>query len=103
MSQKKHKKRHHSAAVTAKRQAEQEKLADEIDRSKKRMNPTARLLLWGDLVYLAVIVLLDRNGLLSNLAGSVATIIGLILLLLALWFQFGKKDGGGRTPGGLRR
>ena len=103
MSQKKHKKRHHNATVTAKRQAEQEKLADEIDRSKKRMNPTARLLLWGDLVYLAIIVLLDRNGLLSNLVGSVATIIGLILLLLALWFQFGKKNGGGRTPGGLRR
>lgn len=99
MSQKKHKKRHHSAAVTAKRQAEQEKLADEIDRSKKRMNPTARMLLWGDLVYLAVISLLDRSALLSETAGSIATIIGLILLLLALWFQFGKK-GGGRSGGG---
>ena len=49
MSKKKYKKRHHSATVTAKRQLEQERIADEKDRSRKRMNPVARNILLADL------------------------------------------------------
>ena len=51
MSQKKYKKRKHSATVNAKRQAEQERIADEKDRARKRMDPTARTLLLVDLVF----------------------------------------------------
>ena len=95
MANKKNKKRQHSRTVELKRQQEQAKLADEKDRAKKRMDPTARMLLYGDLVFLAIFSLLDYRGLISELAGGVCTIIGIILLLAALWFQFGNKAGKG--------
>lgn len=95
MANKKSKKRQHSRTVDLKRQQEQERLADEKDRAKKRLDPTARMLLYGDLVFLAIISLLDYNSMLSELAGGVCTIIGVILLLAALWFQFGNKAGKG--------
>ena len=96
MSQKKYKKRKHSP-VTAKRQAEQERIADEKDRARKRMDPTARSLLLIDLVFLAVISILDINQMLPPMLNAIATIVGVILLIAALWFQFGKKDKWGRS------
>lgn len=97
MSQKKYKKRKHSPTVTAKRQAEQERIADEKDRARKRMDPTARALLLIDLVFLAAISLLDVNQMLPPMLNAIATIVGVILLIAALWFQFGKKDKWGRS------
>ena len=96
MSQKKYKKRKHSPTVTAKRQAEQERIADEKDRARKRMNPTARTLLLFNLVFLAIVSILDINQLISPLINGIACAIALILLVAALWFQFGKKDPWGR-------
>lgn len=96
---KKNKKRQHSRTVDLKRQLEQEKLADAKDRAKKRLDPTARLLLYGDLVFLAVASLLSASGLLADMVDVLCTVIGVILLLLALWFQFRPKDGGfGKGP-----
>ena len=95
MASKKNKKRQHSRTVELKRQQEQEKLADEKDRAKKRLDPTARALLYGDLVFLALVSLLEYKGLISEPAESLCTVIGVILLLIALWFQFGKKAGKG--------
>ena len=97
MSQKKYKKRKHSPTVTAKRQAEQERIADEKDRARKRMDPTARSLLLIDLVFLAVISILDINQMLPPMLNAIATIVGVILLIAALWFQFRKKDKWGRS------
>ena len=97
MSQKKYKKRKHSVTVTAKRQAEQERIADEKDRARKRMDPTARTLLLGDLVFLAAVSLLDANGMVSGPVFAISTIIGIVLLVAALWFQFRKKDQWGRS------
>ena len=91
MASKKNKKRQHSRTVDLKRQQEQEKLAEEKERSKQRLDPTARMLLYGDLVFLAIISLLDYRDLISDLAGGLCTIVGIILLLAALWFQFGNK------------
>ncbi|WP_251318325.1 hypothetical protein [Flintibacter muris] len=98
MAAKKNKRRQHSRTVELKRQQEQEKLADAKDRAKKRMDPTARLLLYGDLVFLALFSLLEYQGLVSELVGAMGTIIGVILLIVALWFQFGKGKGGGSGP-----
>lgn len=99
MAQKKNRKRSHSRTVELKRQMEQEKLADEKDRAKKRMDPTARALLYGDLIFLALSSLLYANGLLSDFASGLCTIAGVILLLIALWIQFGPKGGGfGKGP-----
>lgn len=94
MAGKKGKKRQRSRTVELKRQVELEKLADEKDRNKKRLDPTARVLLYGDLVFLAVISILDINKLISDLANGICTVIGGGLLILALWFQFRPKDGG---------
>lgn len=95
MASKKNKKRQHSRTVELKRQQEQVKLADEKDRAKKRMDPTARALLYGDLVFLAILSILESQGLVSELVGGVCTVIGIVLLLAALWFQFGNKAGKG--------
>ena len=91
MANKKNKKRQHSRTVELKRQQEQEKLANEKDRAKKRMDPTAQALLFGDLVFLSVFSIMDSRGMISDLVGGLCTIIGVILLLTALWFQFGRK------------
>ena len=94
MAKKKYKKRQHSPTVAAKRQAAQEKLAGERDRAKDRWDPTGRMLLYFDLVFLAAASLLYVNHLISDVISGLCTIIGLILLFLALWLLFGKKKGG---------
>lgn len=106
MAKKKYKKRQHSPAVAAKRQVEQEKLADEKARSGKRFNPVARALLLTDLVFLAVVSILSPSyqgiglGVISQEASAVCTLAGVVLLIAALWFQFGPKDrkGFGKGP-----
>ncbi len=95
MSQKKHKKRHAQPVLDAKRQAAQTQLAEDRLRRKNRMNPTARTLLLGDLVFLAVTELLFRGGLISEFVSGITVLIGLGLLCLALWFQFGPGGRGG--------
>jgi len=87
MAQKKHKKRHSQDVMNAKRQARESQMAKERDRN--RMNPTARTLLFGDLVFLAVVSLMDRTGILSPTASGICTLIGIVLMVLALWHQFG--------------
>lgn len=94
MSRKKYKKRHSQSTIEAKRQVAQAKLADEKDRARKRMDPTARNLLLGDLVFLAICELLYRNGAISEAITSVCSIFGLLIMVIALWFQFGKKKDG---------
>lgn len=79
-------------------QMRQERLAEEKDRNKKRMDPTARSLLLGDLVFLAVISMLDAAGILSDPVNALCTVIGAVLLVAALWFQFGRKRDGGAGP-----
>lgn len=91
----KNKKRQHSRTVDLKRQMEQEKLADEKSRAKNRWNPAGRALLWGDLVFLAAASLLEMNGLITGQAAGACTIIGVILLLIALWLLFGNRKGKG--------
>ena len=94
MSRRKYKKRHSQSTINAKRQVAQAKLADEKDRARKRMDPTARNLLLGDLVFLAICQLLYSNGAISEVITSVCSIFGLVIMVIALWFQFGKKKDG---------
>ena len=95
---KKNKKRQRSRTVELKRQMEQEKLAEERDRAKKRMNPVARTLLLIDLVFLAVVSLLDINEMISDVISGACTLIGVAMLLIALWLQFGPKRRGSGGP-----
>ena len=94
----KKKKRQHSRTVELKRQMEQEKLAEERDRAKKRMNPVARTLLLIDLLFLAVVSLLDINEMISDVISGACTLIGVAMLLIALWLQFGPKRRGSGGP-----
>ncbi len=96
MSQKKRKKRHSQAVMDAKRQASEAKLAEEKDRARNRLDPTARTLLFGDVVFLAVCQFLYQNKMMSEFVSGATTLIGLVILLLALWFQFGPKQGNRR-------
>ena len=90
MSRKKSQKRHQNSSVSAKQRAAQEELADRKDRARKRMDPTARLLL---LVFLALFQILYSNGMLSENAYTATSLVGLAVLIAALWFQFGNHKG----------
>ena len=95
---KKNKKRQRSRTVELKRQMEQEKLAEEKDRAKKRMNPVARALLLIDLVFLSVVSLLDINEIISDVISGACTLVGVAMLLIAPWLQFGPKGRGSGGP-----
>lgn len=101
MAQKKYKKRHSNSTMAAKKQAADARLADEKDRARKRMNPTARTLLFGDLIFLSVISILEAWEAISPVLSGACTLLGVGLLMAALWFQFGPGDGKGtgKRPG----
>ena len=87
----KKKKRHSNSSASARTRSQAATLADEKDQARKRLNPISRNLLFGDLVFLGICQLLSSNGLLSELFSGIATIAGVFMMMLALWFQFGKK------------
>lgn len=90
----KHKKRHSNSTMTAKKRAKAEAIADQKDRARRRMNPVARNILLGDLVFLAACIWLEQQGLLSESMNNITALIGAALIPIALYFQFVKKDGG---------
>ncbi len=95
MSKKKHpKKRHTQSTAAVKRRATEEAIADYKDRDRKRMKPLARNILLGDLVLLAATQLMMSNEIITETTGSILTLVGVGLLMLALYIQFG---GGGQT------
>lgn len=90
MSQKKHKKRHSQSTANAKKRAVEEEIADRKDRDRKRMNPLARNLMLGDLVFLALSQILYEQEIVSTMVSNIMTLVGAGLFLLALYIQFGK-------------
>ena len=73
-------------------------LADERDQSAKKFNPKARSLLFADVIILGVAALAEQYGFLPTIVTTIITIVGFIILLMALWYQFGGGDRKG--PGG---
>lgn len=90
----KHKKRHSNSTLNAKKRANAEAIADQKDRARRRMNPVARNLLLGDIVFLAACIWLEKLGVLSPELNAVTALIGAAMIPIALYFQFIKKDGG---------
>jgi len=90
----KNKKRHANSSAAMRQRAENARIADEKDRYRKRMNPIARNILLGDLVFLAATALLEENGLITLQVSNICAVIGALLIPVALYFQFIKKDGG---------
>ena len=99
MSQKKRKKRRAQGPSGTKAQQQvQGALASELAHDEKRLSPVARNLLLLDLVLLAAVGLLVNHEMISDLAANVLSVVGIILMMIALWFQFGRKkprDGSG--------
>lgn len=92
------KKKRHSGPAPGGR-AKGNVLPDETRSSTKRFNPVARNLLFLDLIFLAGNMFLEEQGIISEMTSNVLALVGLGLILLALWFQFGNKGGGpGRRP-----
>ena len=90
----KHKKRHSNSTMAAKKRANAEAIADQKDRARRRMNPVARNLLLGDVVFLAACIWLEEMGVLSSELNAITALIGAAIIPVALYFQFIKKDGG---------
>ena len=94
----KKKKRHSKPAPSARTRSEGAVLADEKQQVGKRFKPAARNLLLLNLVFLAAVQLLYNQQLISELLSNICTVIGIILLFLALWIQFGGGPSGDATP-----
>ena len=95
MSRKKHKKRHSSTVSAARAKLRDEQLAEDKARYGNRMNPTARNLLLFDLAFLALSQLLYMNHVINDVISAVCSLAGVARLVIALWFQFSKKDSSG--------
>ena len=90
----KRKKRHANSSAAVRQRAEAARIADEKDRYRKRMHPVARNILLGDLVFLAATAMLEQYGILPTTYSNFFAVIGALLIPVALYFQFVKKDGG---------
>ena len=94
----KKKKRHSKPAPSSRTRSEGAVLADEKQQVGKRFKPAARNLLLLNLVFLAAVQLLYGEQLISELLSNICTGIGVILLFVALWIQFGGGPSGDATP-----
>ena len=90
----KRKKRHANSSAAVRQRAEAARIADEKDRYRKRMHPVARNILLGDLVFMAATAWLEQIGILPTTYSNFFAVIGALLIPVALYFQFVKKDGG---------
>ena len=95
MSQKKHKKRHPQKKHSVSAPAMESEFAS--DGRRKRMNRTSRNLLLLSLVLVAAVNLLVNMDIMGQALANILSLVGIILLVLALWFQFRDPTGGGQS------
>ena len=98
MSQKKHKKRHPQNKRPVSVAAEESEFSS--DGKRRRMNRTARNILLLTLMLLAGGELLTRNHLIGDAAGNAIALVGIILLLVALWLHVRDPSGGWQSSAG---
>lgn len=87
MSRKKPKKSHMQSAAAARSRRDAAQLADQKDRERRRMSPTARNLLCIALVVLAVSELLYQLDTITYQAATAVSVAVLILVVAALAVQ----------------
>ena len=63
---------------------------DEEVRDRKRLKTIARNILLADVALLGVCQLLLTAGIISNFTSGIISMLGIVLMLVALWIQFGK-------------
>ena len=95
MSQKKHKKRHPQKKHSVSAPAMESEFAS--DGRRKRMNRTSRNLLLLSLVLVAAVNLLVNMDIMGQALANILSLVGIILLVLAPWFQFRDPTGGGQS------
>ena len=64
----------------------------------KKFNPLARNILYTDLIILAMAQIAYSNGWIGDTVSGITTIMGIILLIMALYIQFGPKKDKSTTP-----
>ena len=98
------KKKHHSAPKSVGKGNVQTEQMSNYTSKQKKMNPTARNLLLCNLVFLVVCQMCYDRGLISETFSAFTSILGLVLIFVALWIQFkgGDKNNTGGQSGGLR-
>lgn len=88
MSQKKRKKRNSSSAVLSKDPRKLQETA-----KSKRMDTLPRNLLLSDLVLLAASQMMLEREMISNTMADIVGVVGLLMLVTALFLLFGPKKG----------
>ena len=94
----KKKKRHPQPPPSSRTRSQSAALADEKRQYSKRFKPAARNLLFLNLIFLAVVQLLFNGQIISQMASGACTLLGIGLLFLALWIQFGGGPSGDASP-----
>lgn len=94
MSQKKHKKRNPNSTPLGKDPRKLQQTA-----KTKRMDTLPRNLLLSDLVILAASQMMLERDMISNTLADVVGVIGVLMLLAALFLLFGPKN---KRPGGRK-
>ena len=92
MSQKKRKKRKPQGGKPGQNPMELQQSS-----KRKKYKPVVWNMLWLDLIFLAVCQLLLSNEMIGEVQATVATVVGLVLLVVALVIQFRPED---RSPKG---
>ncbi len=91
MSQKKHKKRNSNYGGKDPMKLQQTS-------KNKKADPLTRNILISDLVMLAASVMLQEQGLIGEGMATVVTVIGIIMLIVALYLLFGPQKRINGTP-----
>ena len=84
MSQKKRKKRNSNYAGKDPMKLQQTS-------NNKKMDPLTRNILLSDLVILAASMMLQEHGLISETMASIVCVVGIIMLIVALYLLFGPQ------------
>lgn len=93
MSQKKHKKRKPQGGKPGQNPMELQQTS-----KRKKYKPVVWNMLWLDLIFLAVCQILLSKGMIGEVQANIATLVGLVLLVVALVIQFRPEHKGPKTP-----
>ncbi len=83
MSQKKHKKRNSNYNGSRKDPMKLQSAKN------KKMDPLTRNILLSDLIILAASMMLQENGMISDTMAGIVCVVGVIMLIVALYLLFG--------------
>ena len=87
MSKKRQKKRNHKHSYAASNPNQLQQTSQ-----TKKMNPLARNLLLLDLVIMGASLMMQENGLITESIGNVIGVLGMIMMVVAIYLEFGPNS-----------